>query len=293
MAWIYRYEWYSGLPSVLKTCIVYTAAVFPCRSVILADSLIRLWIIEGLIPHQEGRTMENIAESYLEQLVQRGFLHIFRSYYHNQANHPIRSIVLQPTVHNIINSEAHHEKACNEEGFSLVTPITSSDAFDEHNNPRRTNIYNPNLHRLALHLPYQFNHISSFEKGPELQCLNYPSLHSLFFFGYVAPVASSPFSFLRVLAVFSSHIQFPEEYTPCWLDGLINLRYLGFIVCLVEGGSLGKTLDCLGKLKILDLSASIVSGLSEFIKNSKEVKVVGPANEELPEYWSPIPDMYQ
>jgi hypothetical protein len=62
---------------------------------------------------------------------------------------------------------------------------------------------------------------------------------------------------------------------------------------LVKGRSLGKTLNRLGKLEILDLSASIVSGLSEFINNNKKVNVVGPAKEELPENWSPVPDMSQ
>lgn len=68
-----RIKWYSTLPSVLKTCVVYMAAVFPCSSIVHADSLIRLWIVEGIIPHEEGTTMENIAESYLDQFVQRYF----------------------------------------------------------------------------------------------------------------------------------------------------------------------------------------------------------------------------
>jgi NB-ARC domain len=67
-------EWYLILPSVLKTCISYTAAVFPCGSIIHAESLIRLWIVEGFIPHEEGRTMENIAESFLDIFVQRYFV---------------------------------------------------------------------------------------------------------------------------------------------------------------------------------------------------------------------------
>jgi NB-ARC domain len=64
-------EWYLTLPSVLKMCISYTAAVFPCGSIIHAESLIQLWIVEGFIPHEKGRTMENIAESYLDIFVQR------------------------------------------------------------------------------------------------------------------------------------------------------------------------------------------------------------------------------
>ncbi|KAF3338181.1 Disease resistance protein RPP13 [Carex littledalei] len=280
-------HWYSRLPSVLKMCIAYTAAVFPCGSIVLADSLIRLWIVEGIIPHEEGRTTESIAESYLDQLVQRGLMRIIGACYHNQATHPIRSIILNPIVHRIISSKAQDDT------IIPVMVIHSVDDLGSWHVPAVTPRKLIYLHRLALHLPYEFNHMSSFGEGAKPWHLNYPSLHSLFFFGYVPPIQISPFSFLRVLAVFSSHIQFPEEYTPCWLDGLINLRYLGFIVCLVKGRSLGKTLDHLGKLEILDLSASIVSGLSEFINKNKKVNVVGPAKEELPESWSPVPDMSQ
>jgi hypothetical protein len=184
-------------------------------------------------------------------------------------------------------------KQFDEEKLLPVTVIPSLDASDSYYYHKDIDKSSTNLHRLALHQPYQFNHASSFIKGPELQHFRCQNLHSLFFFGSVAPVSRTHFTFLRVLAVFSSHIWFPEEHTPCWLDRLINLQYLGFIVCLVEGESLGTTLDHLGKLEILDLSASIVSGISEFIKKNKRVNVVGPAKEELRESWLPVPDMSQ
>jgi hypothetical protein len=223
-------------------------------------------------------------------LLLRGLLRIIWANYHNQANHQIRSLVLQPSVHYNFNPAS---KQFDEEKLLPVTVITSLEAFDSKYYRENIDKSSTNLHRLALHRPYQFNHASSFIKKPELQHFNCENLHSLFFFGSVAPVSGSHFNFLRVLAVFSSHIQFPEEHEACWLDRLINLRYLGFIVCLVEGGSLGITLGCLGKLEILDLSESIVSGLSEFIKNNNRVHVVGPAKEELRKCWFPIPDMYQ
>jgi NB-ARC domain len=62
---------YCYLPSVLKTCLAYMASLFPCHYVINADSLVRLWIAEGIVQPEEGRTMEHIAESCLEELVHR------------------------------------------------------------------------------------------------------------------------------------------------------------------------------------------------------------------------------
>lgn len=224
-------------------------------------------------------------------LLHRGLVRIIWAYYHNQDTHRIRSIILHPRLHCILEESY-------ENGSLPVKVIHSDHAFNNYDYAEDTHENLPHFYRLALHLPYQFNPVSSFEKGSKLQFFNDANLHSLFFFGYVAPVKSSPFNFLRVLAVFSSHIQFPDEHTQSWLEKLINLRYLGFIVCLVEGRSLGKTLGCLGKLEILDLSGSIVSGLhdqgfQDFKKNNTNVEIVDPVKEELLESWSPVPDMLQ
>jgi disease resistance protein RPM1 len=62
---------YLYLPSVLKTCLAYLASLFPCHYMIHADILVRLWIAEGFIQPEDGRTMEDTAESYLEELIQR------------------------------------------------------------------------------------------------------------------------------------------------------------------------------------------------------------------------------
>ncbi|XP_078158266.1 putative disease resistance RPP8-like protein 2 isoform X2 [Carex rostrata] len=61
---------YDDLPLVLKTCFMYFAA-FPEDYEIEARRLFLLWVAEGFIPTEESRTLENTAESFLEDLVQR------------------------------------------------------------------------------------------------------------------------------------------------------------------------------------------------------------------------------
>jgi hypothetical protein len=61
---------YEDLPFALKSCFMYFAA-FPEDYKISATSLLRMWIAEGFIPQEDNRTLEETAESYLEDLVQR------------------------------------------------------------------------------------------------------------------------------------------------------------------------------------------------------------------------------
>ncbi|KAF3338191.1 Disease resistance protein RPP8 [Carex littledalei] len=279
---------YNKLPILLRTCFAYMVVLFPVNYLIHANSLIRLWIAEGMIPKEDGRTMEQTAELYLDELIQRGLVHVIWVYYHNQADQPTRVVVLHPKLHDNFNYYIRTNnplpvKAMLRDG----TDIDSADyeVVDPAN-------FHPSR-RLAVRLPFEFNRFSSFEEGKIVRGFKYPSLHSLFFFGSVAPMMFYQFNFLRVLAVYQARIRFSKEDRACWLDGLVNLRYLGFIVCWIEAGSLGKKLSRFRNLQTLDLSESFVSGLSEYIEKNQKVTIVGPVNEEFGRWWSPVPDMCQ
>ncbi|KAJ4757811.1 Disease resistance family protein [Rhynchospora pubera] len=64
---------YEDLPFALKSCFIYFAA-FPEDYEIDARSLLRMWVAEGFIPQQENKTLEDTAEMFLEDLVQRYFI---------------------------------------------------------------------------------------------------------------------------------------------------------------------------------------------------------------------------
>ena len=63
---------YEDLPSSLKPCFMYFG-VFPEDHQIKATTLIQLWIAEGFIRQEGTKELEDIAENYLEELVQRYF----------------------------------------------------------------------------------------------------------------------------------------------------------------------------------------------------------------------------
>jgi NB-ARC domain len=62
---------YDNLPLALKSCFMYFAIFPEDYTIVNVPSLLRMWIAEGFIPHEENRTLEYTAESFLEDLVQR------------------------------------------------------------------------------------------------------------------------------------------------------------------------------------------------------------------------------
>ncbi|KAK1272619.1 Disease resistance protein RPM1 [Acorus gramineus] len=66
---------FHDLPYYLKNCFLYCSA-FPQNYPIKRKKLIRLWIAEGFVEEREGMTMEEVAEDYLKELVQRSMIQV-------------------------------------------------------------------------------------------------------------------------------------------------------------------------------------------------------------------------
>ncbi|KAK9928153.1 hypothetical protein M0R45_025299 [Rubus argutus] len=64
---------YCDLPYHLKSCFLYLS-IFPDLYKIEHMRLIRLWLAEGFVIGKEGRTPEEVAESYLGELVDRNLI---------------------------------------------------------------------------------------------------------------------------------------------------------------------------------------------------------------------------
>ncbi|MBA0741032.1 hypothetical protein Gogos_014206 [Gossypium gossypioides] len=65
---------YNDLPYYLKTCFLHLGQ-FPEDRLIPSHKLFRLWIAEGLIP-QQGERMEDVAEDYLNELIERNMVQV-------------------------------------------------------------------------------------------------------------------------------------------------------------------------------------------------------------------------
>ncbi|KAL0390358.1 UNVERIFIED_CONTAM: putative late blight resistance proteinR1C-3 [Sesamum calycinum] len=59
---------YNNLPIHLKSCFLFMR-VFPEDKTIMVSKLIRLWVAEGFIKLVRGKTLEEVAESYLKDLI--------------------------------------------------------------------------------------------------------------------------------------------------------------------------------------------------------------------------------
>ncbi|KAL1315805.1 disease resistance protein RPM1-like [Arachis hypogaea] len=66
---------FNELPYYLKSCLLYLS-IFPEFHAIEHMRLIRLWIAEGFVVGEDGKTLEEVADSYLKELLNRSLLQV-------------------------------------------------------------------------------------------------------------------------------------------------------------------------------------------------------------------------
>lgn len=77
---------YTDLPTYLKSCFFYFS-IFPEDYSIDRARLVRLWIAEGFVSKRRGETLEEVAEYYLKELIERNLVHISRCDFDGQARY--------------------------------------------------------------------------------------------------------------------------------------------------------------------------------------------------------------
>ncbi|KAF8402084.1 hypothetical protein HHK36_013036 [Tetracentron sinense] len=224
---------YHDLPYYLKPCFLYLS-FFPEDYLIKCKRLMKLWMAEGFVKERQKMTLEEVAESYLHELINRSLIQIAE----RGAEGRVRRCRVHDFMRDIILSNSRNEN------FGAIA--------DEHNTKlhegvRRLSIYN------------------SFENVPQSQ--NFSHLRSLSMFGVHTLSNSSMhtfFSGFRLLKVLDLKGA-PLEMLPNEFVNLFHLRYLSLRRTRIKRlpNSIGK----LQNLVTLDLKFTPVSELpSEILK---------------------------
>ncbi|XXG72440.1 hypothetical protein AAC387_Pa07g1535 [Persea americana] len=223
---------YYDLPYHLKKCFLYFT-VFPGGRIIRQARLIGLWVAEGFVEARRDLTMEDIAETYLRELIHRSMIQDVGK----------RSCRLHDVMRDLAQSIAEEENFC----------------MLRHGKEERQDFK-------ARRLSIQFN------GGDISRTASMSRLRSFFVFGKdVIPSSSlnrisSTFRQLRVLCLEDASIhRVPDEVV-----NLFNLRLLSLRNTKVR--KLPKSLARLRNLETLEIRDSEVKKLPDWIKKLKNLR---------------------
>lgn len=200
---------YMNLPDHLKACFLYFGA-FAFEREIPVWKLIRLWIAEGLVRKPKDGSIEDTAESYLKDLIDRSLVKVAKK----RSNGRVKAC----NIHNLLRDLCLRRVA--EENF--LQPIRGSDMnlssspkhYEHH---RRLCIYSKREDLVSSIRPFSPSRVRSllfFASGDVLGLLDHYDISLIF----------HSFKILRVLDLSSINI---GNSFPKGLALLTHLRYLG------------------------------------------------------------------
>ncbi|KAL7114582.1 hypothetical protein ACP275_04G129700 [Erythranthe tilingii] len=96
---------YTHLPICLKSCFLYLA-VFPEDFEIRVSMLIRLWVAEGFIKPTRAKSLEEVAEEYLEDLVDRNLVLVRE----RGLSGKVKACGIHDLLRDLCTREAHKDK---------------------------------------------------------------------------------------------------------------------------------------------------------------------------------------
>ncbi|KAM5586541.1 disease resistance protein RPM1 [Rosa sericea] len=229
------WEWsYRDLPSQLKSCFLYFS-VFPEDYSIKREKLIRLWIAEGFVKRmpQSRKTMEDVAECYLDELVGRNLVSISSK----ETDGQVRRCRVSNLVHHFIISKP--------ENFLCVLKANHS-TTDSGTKIRRLSVQDDNITSGSA---YDLNGIRT------LLVFGQESSNNSRQFGNVL----KHFKFLKVLDLQGA----PLKKFPKGVVGLTLLRYLSLRETKIK--RVPRSIKKLGFLETLDLKHTLITHLPKEI----------------------------
>lgn len=116
------------LPPYLKSCFLYFS-LFPDDHVISVTKICRLWVAEGFIPQEDGQSMEDMAEDYLNELIDRNLVQMVRM----STNERGRECRIHDLVRDFSIKKAKEERFAEiQQSIASVHSISSSTKSHRH-----------------------------------------------------------------------------------------------------------------------------------------------------------------
>ncbi|XP_047058609.1 disease resistance protein RPM1-like [Lolium rigidum] len=203
------------LPYGLKNCFLH-CALFPEDYVLKRRTILRQWIAAGFIREKENRTLEEVAEGYLMELVNRSLLQVVRRNHAGRLKHC--------RMHDIIRLLALNK--AKEECFGDVYNGSAAGT-------RRLSIHVKNFEQLSRSGATHLRALHVFERYINVD--------------FLKPILTSS-NLLSTLDLQGTNI----KMLPNEVFDLFNLRYLGLRCTDIE--SLPEAVGRLQNLEVLDAS---------------------------------------
>ncbi|PIN07255.1 Apoptotic ATPase [Handroanthus impetiginosus] len=217
------------LPYYLKACFLYLS-IFPKDELINKAVIIRLWTAEGFVEAKQGKTMEEIAEGYMNELLNRSLIRVAQTCYDGRP----RNFHIHDLVREYIISKAR------EQNIAVV------DSQGEIQRP-------DSIRRLAL--DGLSNPTQQIYKGKYLRSLLLSSPANSEWGPILYDVLRGGCKMLKVLELRRA----PIDAIPDEVFKLYHLKYLGLRDTRVK--IIPKAIGNLGKLETLDLKRCRVTEL--------------------------------
>lgn len=240
---------YNELPYYLKSCLLYIG-MFPEDYPVFPSKLVRLWVAEGFVQKKPGMTMIEVAQGYLNELINRSLVQVASTY-------PDGTLYLC-RVHDLLHEMILAK--CRE--YNILTVVSTPYSR-----------WPENVRRLAIH-------VFTYPQDPT----HWLSLRSLIINRYAHPLSNSCLSrllnggpkLLKVLDVSGSHVtEIPEEVFQ-----LLHLTFLNLADTKVE--IVPKSIRKLQNLEHFSLARTKVKKLPVDILELKklvDLYVFGPNSE--------------
>jgi len=230
---------YDDLPYSLKSCLLYFG-IYPEDYEVKSKRLIRQWVAEGFVKEESGKTLEDVAEGYLTELIHRSLVQVSSVRVDGKAkgcrvHDLIRDMILEKF------EDLNFCKHIREDGqsylsgtFRRLSITTTSDDFIERIESSHV--------RSILVITNEDSYVSFARRIP------------------------TKYRWLRVL-----DYQFPRLLNvPKELGSLIHLKYLslGYVIA----GKIPKSIGMLRNLETFDLKATHVSELPKEISKLRKLR---------------------